>query len=925
MAKCQTADFTYATSDGLFCNPSSIQFTQTSTGNPTGFVWSFGNGTGSNNPNPVITYTKAGTYSVKLIVIYQQTTAVVTKTIVINSSITTSIGYDRNYICNPGVINFTAASSGNINTYNWDFGDGSGIVTIGTNNISHNFTSLGVYNVNLLATDVTGCFDTNKAVITVQIPPINGTVSPSSGCIPANVTFMANASIPVNSSVTNYSWNFGDGSPVVSTSANTTNHVYSASGNFLPSVTITTSEGCTNNHTFQGIAYGTPPVNLITYTIQPVICGSDTASFVSKATNASIYSWDFGDGSTLNVSDTIAQHKYDTLGIKNIKVTPSYGGCPGNSGSIQINVIGVVAKYSYSNTCGDKKTFSFNNTSQGNLSTISWDFGDGSPIENTFNTTHTFPASGAFITKLTVMDVITGCSDTYFDTIYTANPTLINLDSSICKNANTTFSVVNSFNNPSTAYAWNVVGKLTGNLNDSTYTVSASNFGNFSNYVIIVNGAQYCYDTIRLNHTILVKGPNLSFTAPSSLCLTSLYAVTNSSKPYVPTDSIVLSYWNFGVYDINDTAYQPQPYLYNYAGGYKVTLTGVDKNGCKDSLAKIITINPLPFLYAIPRIDTLCSGRADTLIAFHSDSINWSPSNSLSCAICDTVLANPSSTTQYIITATSSFGCTITDSVLVKVYPPFVAAPLTNDPYICLNETIQLNVNPLGKRLVWSPSTGLSNSNNYGPIASPTQTTTYTATLTDSVGCFTSSVDINVHVKGLPTVDAGPDKVYPFNTNFSINPLYSNNINSYSWTPFNLLTCNTCPIANGIATNSNTFFIKVTSDSGCIAKDSITIFIECKDANILMPTAFTPNNDNINDYFYPLARGIKSIIRFSIYNRYGNLVYEAKNFIPNNKAFGWNGRVKSSDQSTTVFVYYIEAVCDLGEKLYKKGSVVLIR
>ncbi len=92
-----------------------------------------------------------------------------------------------------------------------------------------------------------------------------------------------------------------------------------------------------------------------------------------------------------------------------------------------------------------------------------------------------------------------------------------------------------------------------------------------------------------------------------------------------------------------------------------------------------------------------------------------------------------------------------------------------------------------------------------------------------------------------------------------------------------------------------------------------------------MPTAFTPNNDNINDYFYPLTRGIKSIIRFSIYNRYGNLVYEAKNFIPNNKAFGWNGRVKSSDQTTSVFVYYIEAVCDLGQKLYKKGSVALIK
>ena len=104
IAKSQSADFTYQSSDGLFCNPSTIQFTQTSTGNPKGFVWSFGNGGGSNSPNPVITYTNAGSYTVKLIVIYQSTTAVVTKTIVINPAITASIGYDRNYICKPGDI-----------------------------------------------------------------------------------------------------------------------------------------------------------------------------------------------------------------------------------------------------------------------------------------------------------------------------------------------------------------------------------------------------------------------------------------------------------------------------------------------------------------------------------------------------------------------------------------------------------------------------------------------------------------------------------------------------------------------------------------------------------------------------------------------------------------------------------------------------
>jgi gliding motility-associated-like protein len=924
IAKSQTADFTYSTTNGLFCNPSTIQFTQTATGNPTGFVWDFGNNSGTNEPNPTITFNKAGSYTVKLVVIYGQRTASITKTVVINPSITASIGYDRNYICKPGSVNFSAASNGNINSYSWGFGDGTSNVT-SNNSIAHNFGSPGTYNVTLLATDVSGCFDTTSTAIIVQPPTISGNASPSSGCIPASVSFTANASIPVNSSVSNYAWNFGDGSPLVSTNANTTNHVYTTTGNFSPTVTVTTTEGCTNIYTFQGIAYGTPPINLVAYPVQPVVCGSDTARFVSKATNANSYYWDFGDDSTLHLSDTIAAHKYNTLGIKNVKVTPDYSGCPGNSGSVQINVIGVIAKYTYSNTCTDRKTFSFINTSQGNLSTISWDFGDGSPVVNTVNATHTFPVTGSFLTRLTVKDTVTGCTDTYSQVIYTAEPTLINLDSSICRNSKTTFSVINSFNNPLTKYAWNVLAYPTGNLSDSSYTIMASKFGNFSNYVIILNGSQYCYDTVRLNHTILVKGPDISFTSPSSICLNNLYNITNSSKPFLPADSINTWYWNFGVTSINDSVYQPQPYLYNSAGNYNVQLTGIDKNGCKDSLIKPVIVNPLPFLYVIPAIDTLCSGTADTLLAFHNGTIQWTPSNSLNCSTCDTVLTNASANTTYYITATSQFGCITKDSIIVKVYPPFTAVAPLSDVYVCLNDTVHLNVGPMGERIVWTPTAGLSSPNNYGPIVSPNQNTTYTATLTDSVGCFTSSASINVHVKSLPTVEAGPDQFYPFNSSFTINPKYSNNVSSYNWTPSGPLSCTNCPNPSGVATKSTTFHITVTSDSGCVAKDSVRISVECKDSYLRMPNAFTPNHDNLNDYFYPLTIGVQSIIRFSIYDRFGNLVFEARNFAPNDKTFGWDGRVRGADGSTAVFVYYLEALCDSGEKLYKKGSVVLIR
>ncbi|MEO7119744.1 MAG: PKD domain-containing protein [Ginsengibacter sp.] len=920
----QTADFTYATSTGLFCNPSTIQFTQMATGTPVGFVWTFGNGTGSNSQNPTATFTSPGSYNVKLIVIYPRTTSVVTKTVVINPSVNTIIAFDRNYICQPGVINFNATGGANIATYQWDFGDGN-TLNSPSSAAPHAYSALGVYNVTLKSTSSSGCFDTTQSTIKVQTVPITGSLSPGTGCIPANVSFKANASIPVNSNITNYTWDFGDGNPAVITNNKTINHTYTSPGNFSPVITIVTNEGCTSTYNFAGIGFGIPPTNQTAYAEKITICGSETAQFVAKATNANTYYYNFGDSSASSISDTLVGHKFKRLGTKSVYILPMYNGCYSNPITVQINIIGVIANFNYSNTCIDKKTFSFTNTSHGNLTSVGWDFGDGSPPVNTVNATHTFPLSGTFVTKLSVTDSVTGCADTYSQNIYTSNPILINPDTSVCKNALTTFSVVNNYNNPADMYTWFVDGEQGGPFKDSTFLMRTSNFGSFSNYVVINNGSQYCQDTIRLNHPLLVRGPKLSFTAPSSICINSMYNVINTSKPYIPADSVSLWYWNFGGSNVNDSIYQPQPFVYNNPGTYNVKLTGIDKNGCEDTLVKAITVNPLPFLYVIPSVDTVCAGTIDTLLAFHSDSIRWFPSNSLTCATCDTTLTSATADTKYYVKAISQFGCTVSDSIMVKAYSPFAAVPFLSDRYICLNDTLHLNVDPPGKKILWTPAAGLSSPNIYEPVATPNQNTTYTAILTDSAGCFTSTTSINIHVKSPPTVNAGPDQSYPYNSPFSINPTYSNNISSYNWKPGNLLSCSTCPDPSGVATSSNTFVIKATSDSGCVAEDSIKIFVECKDAYLLMPSAFSPNNDNLNDYFYPLTRGIKSIVRFSIYDRMGNLVYEAKNFPPNDKTYGWDGRIKGADQTTAVFVYYLEALCDSGEKLYKKGSVVLVR
>ncbi len=153
----QAPDFSVSTEDGLYCNPSRITFTSTVSGSPVGYVWTFGNGSVSNSKNPVITYSRAGSFTVRLLVIYASSTSQVTKTINIHPAVTATIGVDRNFICTPGDINFTASASGASPTYEWNFEDGSAIQTTTDGNISHRYTDMGSYNVSVKAISAAGC------------------------------------------------------------------------------------------------------------------------------------------------------------------------------------------------------------------------------------------------------------------------------------------------------------------------------------------------------------------------------------------------------------------------------------------------------------------------------------------------------------------------------------------------------------------------------------------------------------------------------------------------------------------------------------------------------------------------------------------------------------------------------------------------
>jgi len=87
-----------------------------------------------------------------------------------------------------------------------------------------------------------------------------------------------------------------------------------------------------------------------------------------------------------------------------------------------------------------------------------------------------------------------------------------------------------------------------------------------------------------------------------------------------------------------------------------------------------------------------------------------------------------------------------------------------------------------------------------------------------------------------------------------------------------------------------------------------------------IPTAFTPNQDGRNDYFKPLVLGNIKKYQFSIFNRYGQLVFQSAD-----PGKGWDGNVKGSKAENAVFVWTCSYQFEDGPPENKKGTVILVR
>jgi gliding motility-associated-like protein len=118
------------------------------------------------------------------------------------------------------------------------------------------------------------------------------------------------------------------------------------------------------------------------------------------------------------------------------------------------------------------------------------------------------------------------------------------------------------------------------------------------------------------------------------------------------------------------------------------------------------------------------------------------------------------------------------------------------------------------------------------------------------------------------------------------------------------------------------------STEGYVNEQSVCmkyISTPCQVQKIHLPTAFTPNGDQLNDMFYPLSTDRVAVKTLRIFNRWGQMIFEKKGFPANDKRYAWDGKFIGTEQPSGLYSYLLVIECDKAKPIEIKGTVTLLR
>jgi gliding motility-associated-like protein len=770
----------------------------------------------------------AGTYTVTV----DDGICPVSASITITTNPTPVAQFSFNSVCLNNFTNFTDLSnisSGNIVSWNWDFGSGN---TSTTQSSDYLFTQSGNYPVSLSIVSDSGCTDMITQQIDVYPLPVAGFLA-NDICLYDAASFTDNTIIN-SGNIANWEWDLGDGTTSV---YQTPTHNYAQEGTYNITLIATSDQGCKDTLTKQMNVFPFPTAAFSYIDV----CQTDLAVFtdLSYSPTASLtnWNWDLGEGTTIMTQSPT--HTYGQDGNYNVKlvITNQYG-CkdsitqnltvhPLPQNSFTVNAVCLNQFSTFTNT---------SSISSGSISSFAWDFGDGG-LSADQSPSYAYSQAGTFNVVLTNTSD-KGCIMALAKTT-TVNPLPLTDFSAliVCENETTPFSDLSSISGGSiVSYQWDF-----GDGNSSGLQSPAHSFSQAGNYNVTLTtySDQGCSTSIM--HTASVNSNPIANFSFNNICLYDEAAFSNTSS--ISSGSISSYQWDFG--DMNTSTIQSPIHSFTQAGNYNVSLIAFSGNNCSDTLMQNITI------YSVPDASIITNNVCDKQTAGFTDASNsngtlitswqWDFSNGSSSTEQNPNLVFSSDgnyTAQLIVT--SSDGCKDTAKSSIEIYPLPVVDYTTNN--ICLNEISYFS------NLSYLSSGSMSyqwdfNDGNASVTQSPNHTYTNDGSykvkliVTTDKGCMDSITQL-LTIYPLPIADFIPDK-YNGCVNLdiaftNISSITSTAIQSYYW---DLGDGNTSVSAQPAYTysvpgNYNVTLVAV-SDKGCTGQTDYPITIEA----YALPTA----------------------------------------------------------------------------------------
>jgi gliding motility-associated-like protein len=279
----------------------------------------------------------------------------------------------------------------------------------------------------------------------------------------------------------------------------------------------------------------------------------------------------------------------------------------------------------------------------------------------------------------------------------------------------------------------------------------------------------------------------------------------------------------------------------------------------------------------------------------------------------------------YHIYSTGGNGCEMKDSVLVTMSVHDIEVTPIRDS-ICLGDSYQAFATGFGnapsETFLWiddfGGSTGLSCTTCPNPIITPTSAGlhNYYAIRTDTYGCQDTAVT---------TVLVYPNPVISIINGDSVTVRYQEQVNLvatgglvYNWTPA-WSSSNPNDSSTIVSPSEPTmYYVYSINELGCRSTDSIFVNVDYRD-KLFIPTAFSPNDDGVNDLFRVANLTFQNIQEFRVMNRWGEEVFSA------NDNRGWNGKFRGKNQDPGTYFYLIRVAFPDGPTKMYKGDVILVR